>query len=75
MMLARTLIVVTADHGESFGEHGEETHGVFVYDATLRVPFIVAAPGIHRRALVGGGRAQHRCGADGAGSHRRRCAG
>ena len=45
--LARTLIVVTADHGESFGEHGEETHGVFVYDATLRVPFIVAGPGIH----------------------------
>jgi choline-sulfatase len=44
--LDRTLIVVTADHGESFGEHGEETHGVFVYDATLRVPFIVAGPGI-----------------------------
>ena len=41
-----TLVLLTADHGESFGEHGEETHGVFVYDATLRVPFIVAGPGI-----------------------------
>jgi arylsulfatase A-like enzyme/tetratricopeptide (TPR) repeat protein len=44
--LARTLVVVTADHGESLGEHGEETHGVFIYDATLRVPFIVAGPGV-----------------------------
>jgi tetratricopeptide (TPR) repeat protein len=44
--LTRTLVVVTADHGESLGEHGEETHGVFIYDATLRVPFIVSGPGI-----------------------------
>lgn len=44
--LAHTLVVVTADHGESLGEHGEETHGVFVYDATLRVPWIVAGPGV-----------------------------
>jgi arylsulfatase A-like enzyme/cytochrome c-type biogenesis protein CcmH/NrfG len=42
----RTLTVVTADHGESLGEHGEGTHGLFVYDATLRVPLIVAGPGI-----------------------------
>jgi arylsulfatase A-like enzyme/Tfp pilus assembly protein PilF len=41
----RTLVLVTADHGESFSEHGEDTHGVFVYDATLRVPFIIAGPG------------------------------
>jgi arylsulfatase A-like enzyme/Tfp pilus assembly protein PilF len=38
----RTLVLVTADHGESLGEHGEATHGVFVYDSTLRVPFILA---------------------------------
>jgi len=44
--LARTLVVATADHGESLGEHGELTHGVFVYDATLRVPLIVAGPGV-----------------------------
>jgi choline-sulfatase len=41
-----TVVLVTADHGESLGEHGEETHGVFVYDATLRVPLLLAAPGL-----------------------------
>ena len=44
--LGRTIVLVTADHGESLGEHGEGTHGVFVYDATVRVPLIVAGPGI-----------------------------
>ena len=44
--LARTLIVATADHGESLGEHGEGTHGVFVYDATIRIPLIMAGPRI-----------------------------
>jgi len=39
--LDRTLVVVCADHGESLGEHGERTHGTFVYDATMRVPWIV----------------------------------
>ena len=37
-----TLVVVTSDHGESLGEHGEMTHGMFAYEATLRVPLIVA---------------------------------
>jgi arylsulfatase A-like enzyme/Tfp pilus assembly protein PilF len=41
--LDRTLIMVVADHGESLGEHGERSHGVFAYDATLRVPWIVWA--------------------------------
>lgn len=36
------IVVVTSDHGEAFGAHGEETHGVFAYAATLRVPLIVA---------------------------------
>ena len=44
----RTLTVFTSDHGESFGEHGEATHGVFLYDSTLRVPLIVAGPGVPR---------------------------
>jgi arylsulfatase A-like enzyme/Flp pilus assembly protein TadD len=44
--LARTLVLVTADHGESLGEHGEGTHGLFVYDATLRVPWIMSGPGL-----------------------------
>ncbi len=42
----RTLVLVTADHGESLGEHGEDTHGIFVYDSTLRVPFLLAGPGV-----------------------------
>jgi choline-sulfatase len=44
--LDRTLVVVVADHGESLGEHGESTHGLFVYDATLRVPLILRLPGV-----------------------------
>ena len=40
-----TVTIVTADHGESLGEHGEETHGIFLYDATLRVPWLMAWPG------------------------------
>jgi arylsulfatase A-like enzyme/Flp pilus assembly protein TadD len=40
-----TLIVVTADHGESLGEHGETTHGLFAYDATIAVPLIITATG------------------------------
>jgi arylsulfatase A-like enzyme/Flp pilus assembly protein TadD len=37
-----TLVIVTADHGESLGEHGELTHGMFAYEPTLHVPLIVA---------------------------------
>jgi choline-sulfatase len=43
---ARTIVLVTADHGEGLGEHGEDTHGIFVYDATLRVPWVMTGPGI-----------------------------
>ena len=42
--LANTLIVAASDHGESLGDHGERTHGLFAYDATLRVPLIVHLP-------------------------------
>ena len=38
------IIVVTGDHGEGLGEHGEETHGLFLYDSTLHVPLIVKIP-------------------------------
>jgi arylsulfatase A-like enzyme/Flp pilus assembly protein TadD len=41
---ARTLIVLTGDHGEALGEHGELTHGVFAYEGTLHVPLILQAP-------------------------------
>lgn len=49
--LDRTLTIVTADHGESLGEHGEPTHGLFAYDATIAVPLIVAGPGIAPRVI------------------------
>lgn len=40
----RTLIVLTSDHGESLGQHGEETHGYFIYEATQHVPLIWVHP-------------------------------
>jgi choline-sulfatase len=41
-----TLLVVTSDHGEGLGEHGEATHGFFLYQSTLRVPLLLRGPGI-----------------------------
>jgi arylsulfatase A-like enzyme/tetratricopeptide (TPR) repeat protein len=41
-----TLLVVTSDHGEGLGEHGENAHGFFVYQSTLRVPLLLRGPGI-----------------------------
>ena len=48
----RTLVVLTSDHGEALGDHGEQTHGIFAYEATLRVPLILYAPGLLRPAVV-----------------------
>jgi arylsulfatase A-like enzyme/Tfp pilus assembly protein PilF len=42
---AGTAFVIAADHGESLGEHGERTHGTFLYDATVRVPLFIRLPG------------------------------
>lgn len=42
-----TLIVVMADHGESLGAHGENTHGIFLYDETLHVPLLIKLPAPH----------------------------
>ncbi len=39
-----TLVVFIGDHGESLGQHEENTHGFFIYDATMHVPFLVKAP-------------------------------
>lgn len=44
--LSHTVVVLLSDHGESLGEHGESSHGVFLYDATLKVPLMVQAPGV-----------------------------
>ena len=46
-----TLVAVTADHGEAFGEHGEVTHSIYVYDTTLRVPLAIAGPSISARRV------------------------
>ncbi len=49
------LVVVTSDHGEALGEHGEETHGLFAYDETLQVPLVLwaeeLAPARHDHAV------------------------
>lgn len=50
--LDNTLVVVTSDHGEAFGEHVERGHGLLTYDETLRVPLIFWAPGGLPRGLV-----------------------
>lgn len=43
---SNVLIVVTSDHGEALGEHGEKTHGLFAYEATLAVPLVIWAEGL-----------------------------
>ena len=40
-----TLVVLWGDHGESLRDHAEETHGFFIYDATIRIPLIIHQPG------------------------------
>jgi choline-sulfatase len=47
-----TLIVIAGDHGEGLGEHGELTHGNFVYDSTLRVPLLFRFPDKRHAGLV-----------------------
>jgi len=39
------IVVVAADHGESLGAHGEDTHGIFLYDDTIQVPLLFKLPG------------------------------
>ncbi len=44
--LQETLVVVMADHGEMLGEHEELTHGFFIYDGAVRIPWLMAGPGL-----------------------------
>lgn len=46
------LVVVAGDHGESLGEHGESTHGLFLYEAAVRVPLIMTWPGVIQPRVV-----------------------
>jgi arylsulfatase A-like enzyme/Tfp pilus assembly protein PilF len=39
-----SVIAIAADHGEAFGEHGEERHGIFLYDETIHVPLLLKLP-------------------------------
>jgi arylsulfatase A-like enzyme/Tfp pilus assembly protein PilF len=48
---ANALLVLAGDHGEGLGEHGEKTHGFFVYNSTLHVPLLVKVPGVASRTI------------------------
>lgn len=43
------LIIMTADHGEALGDHGERTHGLFAYESTLKIPLVIAGAGLQHR--------------------------
>ena len=45
-VLDESLLLVTSDHGEMLGEHDEVTHGFFIYEAAVRIPLIIAGPGV-----------------------------
>jgi arylsulfatase A-like enzyme len=51
-VLRDAVIVVTGDHGEEFGEHGEVLHGHTLYDEATRVPLIIVAPGIDSNRVI-----------------------
>jgi tetratricopeptide (TPR) repeat protein len=50
--LDSTRVAVTADHGEGLGGHGEDEHGVLVYEETIRVPLILRGPEVARARVV-----------------------
>lgn len=51
---AGSVIVLAADHGEGLGEHGEKTHGFFVYNSTLHIPLLIRIPGANPRVIEDG---------------------
>lgn len=48
---SNNLVVITADHGEAFEEHGEISHSLFVYNTTLRIPVMISVPGVQSRRI------------------------
>lgn len=55
-LLDKTILVVVGDHGEGLGEHGEGTHGLLIYESTVRVPLIFYGPGVIPSGRVVGDR-------------------
>jgi arylsulfatase A-like enzyme/Flp pilus assembly protein TadD len=51
-LMENTIIILTGDHGEALGDHGETTHGYFAYNSTLWIPLIIAGPGIKAFRVV-----------------------
>lgn len=51
-LLDRTVVAAVGDHGEGLGEHGEDAHGVFLYDSVLRIPWLMRLPGRERADTV-----------------------
>ena len=49
--LEKSLVVLVSDHGESLGEHGEKTHGFFVYNSTLHIACVVKVPAAAPRVI------------------------
>jgi arylsulfatase A-like enzyme len=47
----RAVFIVSADHGEEFGDHGGRYHGTTVYEEQVRVPLVVVGPGVSRRTI------------------------
>ncbi len=50
----RTVVAAVGDHGEALGEHGERSHGIFLYTAMIEVPLIMAGPGVPRGRIQQG---------------------
>jgi arylsulfatase A-like enzyme/Flp pilus assembly protein TadD len=51
-LLEKSLVVLASDHGESLGEHGEKTHGFFIYNTTLHVACIIKVPDVAARVIT-----------------------
>ena len=51
-LAAEALVILTSDHGEALGEHGEATHGIFAYESTLRVPLLLFQPRLLKPGVV-----------------------
>ena len=50
--MSKTVVCITADHGESLGEHREDSHGYFLYESTMRIPLILTAPALSPQRIA-----------------------